>query len=99
MIWLTIAGMCAVTYVPRILPLLLGDGLVLPAPIRRWLSYFPYAAIGALIFPGILTSVPGSPWIGPAAGILAFGISWKVKSPMVAVLSAMALAIGLLPVS
>ncbi len=95
MIWLTIAGMCVVTYVPRILPLALGHGLVLPALVRRWLSYFPYAAIGALIFPGILTSVPRSPWIGLAAGGLALGISWKVKSPMFAVLAAIALAIGL----
>ncbi len=95
MIWLTIAGMCLVTYVPRILPLVMGDGLVLPALVRRWLSYFPYAAIGALIFPGILTSVPRSPWIGLAAGGLAFGIAWKVKSPMVAVLAAIALAIAL----
>jgi branched-subunit amino acid transport protein len=92
MIWLAIAGMCAATYVPRIIPLMLGESLLLPALIRRWLSYFPYAAIGALIFPGILGSVPKSPWIGVASGALAFGISWKVKSPMVAVLAAIALS-------
>jgi branched-subunit amino acid transport protein len=94
-IWLTIAGMCVVTYVPRVIPLLLGDGPALPALVRRWLAYFPYAAIGALIFPGILTSVPRSPWIGLAAGGLAFAVSLKVKSPMVAVLAAIALAIVL----
>jgi branched-subunit amino acid transport protein len=94
-IWLVIAGMCVATYVPRIIPFMLGESLALPPLIRRWLSYFPYAALGALIFPGILGSVPKSPWIGLAAGALAFGISWKVKSPMVAVLGAIALALVL----
>jgi branched-subunit amino acid transport protein len=95
MIWIAIAGMCVATYVPRIIPLMLGGDLPLPALLRRWLSFFPYAAIGALIFPGILGAVPGRPWIGVAAGILAFGVSWKIKNPMAAVLSAIALAVGL----
>jgi branched-subunit amino acid transport protein len=95
MIWIAIAGMCAATYIPRIIPFMLGDSLALPPLLRRWLSYFPYAALGALIFPGILASVPKSPWIGLAAGGLAFGISWKVKSPMAAVLGAIALAFAL----
>ncbi len=95
MIWLAIGGMCVATYVPRIIPLMLGESLLLPPLVRRWLSYFPYAAIGALIFPGILGAVPKSPWIGLASGALAFGISWKVKSPMVTVLSAIALSLVL----
>ena len=63
MIWLMIAGMCLVTFVPRAIPFILGRDLALPAWIRRWLSFFPYAALGALIFPGILTIIPGRPWI------------------------------------
>ncbi len=34
---------------------------MLPRWIRRWLSFFPYAALGSLIFPGILTVVDGRP--------------------------------------
>ncbi len=76
MIWLTIAGMFAATYLPRLLPFLLGRRLRLPAALDRWLRLFPYAVLGALIFPGILTASAAHPWrslaAGGAAGILAF---------------------------
>ena len=71
MIWLAILGMTAVTYLPRALPFLAGDGLKLPAWLRRWFRYFPYAALGALIFPGILSADPHKPWIGAGAGLFA----------------------------
>ena len=56
MIWLTIAAMALVTFVPRIIPFFVGRNLNLPPWIRRWLSFFPAAALGGLIFPGILLS-------------------------------------------
>ena len=59
MIWYMIAGMCVVTFVPRVIPLLLGRELALPRWVRRWLSYFPYAALGSLISPWWKAS-PGS---------------------------------------
>ena len=60
MIWL-LAGMFLVTYVPRLVPFLFAGQLDLPRWVRKWLKFFPYAALGALIFPGILTAVPGRP--------------------------------------
>ncbi len=95
MIWLMIAGMCVVTFVPRIIPLLLGQDLALPGWIRRWLSYFPYAALGSLIFPGILGVVDGKPWIGLAAGVLAAGLALKARNAIFPVLAAIALVVVL----
>jgi branched-subunit amino acid transport protein len=95
MIWLTIAGMCIVTFVPRAIPLVLGRDLNLPRWVKRWLSYFPYAALGALIFPGILSVIPGRPWIGVAAGACAALIGLKAQNAIFPVLAAIALTVAL----
>ena len=90
-----IAGMCAVTFVPRVIPLLLGRELALPAWIRRWLSFFPYSALGALIFPGILTVIPGRPWIGVAAGVVAALLALKARNAIFPVLIAIAVTVAM----
>ncbi|MBO8137753.1 MAG: AzlD domain-containing protein [Desulfotomaculum sp.] len=53
---LIVIGMAAVTYIPRMLPLLLLDGEKLPPFLKTFLRYIPCATISALIFPGIFTS-------------------------------------------
>ena len=54
-ILLMVTAMGLVTYLPRALPLTaLHDG-ALPPLLQRFLENIPYAALGALIFPGILT--------------------------------------------
>lgn len=63
--------MFAVTYIPRLIPFLLGQKLQLPGWVQRWLKYFSYAALGALIFPGILSIDPDRPWIGLSGGVFA----------------------------
>jgi branched-subunit amino acid transport protein len=90
-----VGGMCLVTFLPRVIPLVLGRDLVLPAWIRRWLSFFPYAALGSLIFPGILSVVDGKPWIGLAAGGAAALIALKARNAIFPVLAAIAAAVGL----
>lgn len=66
-----IAGMALVTYIPRMLPvLLIGQRNVSPWT-GRWLKSIPYAALGALIFPGILTVEQGEPLVGLAGGAVA----------------------------
>jgi branched-subunit amino acid transport protein len=95
MIWYMIAGMCVVTFVPRVIPLLLGRELALPRWVRRWLSYFPYAALGSLIFPGILSVVEGKPWIGLVAGVCAALLALKAKNAIFPVLAAIAVAVAL----
>jgi len=95
MIWLAIMGMCLVTYLPRAIPLLLGRDLALPGWLRRWLSFFPYAALGALIFPGILSVIDDKPWIGPAAGACAALVALKARNAIFPVLVGIAATVAL----
>lgn len=55
-ILLTIIGMGIVTYIPRMLPLIALQTENWPEWAKRMLSRVPYAVLGALIFPGILTA-------------------------------------------
>jgi branched-subunit amino acid transport protein len=90
-----IVGMCLVTFTPRVIPLLLGRDLALHGWIRRWLSYFPYAALGSLIFPGILGVVDGKAWIGLAAGVVAAGLALVARNAIIPVLASIALVVAL----
>lgn len=53
-VWLTIAGMGAVTYVPRLLPLLLLTTRTLPRPVVLWLRYVPVAVLAAMLLPSLV---------------------------------------------
>ncbi len=48
---LLIFAMTAVTYLPRLLPLLLLSRRKLPLAVERWLSYVPVAVLAALLGP------------------------------------------------
>jgi branched-subunit amino acid transport protein len=52
---LIIAGMAIVTYIPRMFPFIFMEKIKIPAFVQRILRNVPYAMLGALIFPGILT--------------------------------------------
>ena len=69
--WPLILSLGAVTLAPRLLPALWGQRFAPPRWFRRWLDAVPYAALGALIFPGILTADPKTPLTGLAAGAAA----------------------------
>jgi len=73
-IWLLLAGMFLVTYLPR-------------------LKFFPYAALGALIFPGILTAVPGRPGLAAGAGVIAAICSLFIRNITVIVVLAIAVVL------
>lgn len=70
-ILLIILGMSLVTMIPRYLPVWIVERFIMPNWIKKWLSFIPYAALGALIFPGILTIEEGNPWVGLVGGITA----------------------------
>jgi branched-subunit amino acid transport protein len=53
---LLIAGMTLVTYLPRLLPLALLQNLKLSPVLIRFMKFIPYAALAALIFPGVADS-------------------------------------------
>jgi len=66
-----IIGMAIVTAVPRFIPAILVDRFVFRDWMNRWLQAIPYAALGALIFPGILSVKEDAPHIGIIGGIVA----------------------------
>lgn len=71
-----IIGMAVVTVVPRMIPAWLLDR-ARPTPlIEAWLSHVPYAVLGALIFPGIMTVQPERPFVGLGAGAVAALLAW-----------------------
>lgn len=72
---LIILGMALVTYLPRLLPAIFLDRVQFPAWFHRWLKSIPYAALGALIFPGVLLVDQDQPLIGLLGGIAALGLS------------------------
>jgi branched-subunit amino acid transport protein len=68
-----VLGMAIVTYVPRMLPMVILQNIQLPPFWSRFLRNIPYAALGALIFPGILHSTGGntaSAAVGMGASVL-----------------------------
>ncbi len=53
-VFLTICGMGVVTYLPRLLPMLLLSNRKLSPWIARWLSFVPATVLAALLAPGLL---------------------------------------------
>jgi branched-subunit amino acid transport protein len=54
LIFLTLLGMQAVTYLPRVLPLWILSSLTLPRVVETWLHYVPPAVLAAMLFPAVL---------------------------------------------
>ncbi|CDQ21140.1 AzlD domain-containing protein [Halobacillus karajensis] len=75
LIWMII-GMAVVTAVPRFLPVMIVDFITFPKWMDRWLNAIPYAALGALIFPGIMSVKPEAPQIGVIAGLVGILLAW-----------------------
>ena len=57
-------GMAFVTYLPRLIPLLLMKDKNIPKRVNAFLECIPVAAIGALIIPAIFTATPEKPIAG-----------------------------------
>lgn len=53
---LIVIGMAVVTYFPRMAPMVLLKDIKLPHFLKTFFQFIPYAALGALIIPGIFTS-------------------------------------------
>lgn len=61
-LFLIIVGMALVTYIPRILPLLLLSSRSLPPVVREWLSLLPPALMAALVAQAVLMA-DGRPFL------------------------------------
>src|SRR5699024_7759549 len=69
MIIIIIIGMSLATMIPRVIPAFIVDKLQFRDWVNRWLNAISYAALGALIFPGILSVNPDQPYIGLMGGL------------------------------
>ena len=87
MILLMIVGMAAVTYIPRMLPLVFLNGIQLPPFLQGVLKNVPFATLGALIVPGIFT-INEDIWFGIIGAATAFIVAYLGANVILVVLSA-----------
>lgn len=93
MVWL-ILGMALVTYIPRMLPLVFLDTEKFPQWMKGVLQNVPYAALGALIFPGIL-GAHDQLWIALFGGVVAVAFAYLGANLIVVVLASIGFVSGL----
>ncbi len=86
-VWIIIILMAVVTYLPRYIPLQFLRNRQPSSFVRRVFLYLPYAALGALIFPGVIHAVPGFPLAALAGMTAAVAVSWFKGGLVPAVLS------------
>jgi branched-subunit amino acid transport protein len=86
--WLTILGMCIVTYALRATVLITG-GNRFPAWLERGLEYVPIALFAALVAPGLFRP-HGQIALGPeaVAGAVAALVAWRTGGKMPLILLA-----------
>lgn len=68
--------MMIVTYLPRLLPMYFINVEKIPAELKRFLSFIPYAALGALILPGSISAISGRPEVSALGIAAAAVIAW-----------------------
>ena len=88
-ILILVAGMMLVTYIPRLIPLILTDKMKFGGKFEKFLKLIPYTAMSALIFPGVFT-VDVNPLVGIVGGAVAGLLAWFKCPVMVCVLAAIA---------
>lgn len=71
-----IIGMMAVTYLPRLIPLLMMTERPLNPSLRRFLLYIPYTALSVLIVRGVMQAAPGMRFATIAGIAAASACSW-----------------------
>ncbi|MBQ8162766.1 MAG: AzlD domain-containing protein [Clostridia bacterium] len=73
--------MMAVTYGVRLLPSFITDKIKISRKAEKFLNLIPFTALGALIFPGVL-SVDASRWyVGAIGAVVAIALSCIKRMP------------------
>lgn len=90
MIIAIIIGMALVTMIPRAIPAFIVDKLRFHDWVNRWLNAIPFAALGALIFPGILSVKTDQPHIGLIGGGVAIVLAYLGLNVILVVIGAIA---------
>ncbi|MFC4559124.1 AzlD domain-containing protein [Virgibacillus kekensis] len=76
MIFAIIIGMSLATMIPRVIPAFIVDRLQFRGWVNKWLNAIPFAALGALIFPGILNVKADQPLVGLTGGAIAIVLAY-----------------------
>lgn len=87
-VYVLILCMMVVTYLPRFIPLLLMRNKKIPKKVEEFLSYIPYAALGALIIPGFATAIEGHFFVSLAGTLVALLIGYYKGGNVLPVLGA-----------
>ena len=94
--WIIIGGMTLVTFLPRVIPILLLSGRKMPKIVERWLSLIAPAILSALLLPELLLDRSGqTPSLSffnlyLFAAFPTFLVAWKTKSLFGAVVTGLA---------
>jgi branched-subunit amino acid transport protein len=93
---LLIAGMAAVTFGARYLPMAVLRRFTLPDPLLRGLSYVAPVVLMAIIAPTMLMPVGNRPDLSLEngylwAGLLSFVIAWRWKNLLLTIVAGMGL--------
>lgn len=87
--WLNLAVMAGVTYLIRMLPLVLLKRKLNNQFVQSFLYYMPYAVLGAMTFPDIIFST-GSVWSAAFGLLIAIVLSYFERGLLTVALSACA---------
>ncbi|PLR67394.1 MULTISPECIES: AzlD domain-containing protein [Bacillaceae] len=88
-----IIGMAAVTYLPRMIPLVALSGIELPVFVQNVLRNVPYATLGALIVPGVFF-IQEDIWFGIIGAIAAFAVAYLGLNVIVVVMGSILTLLG-----
>lgn len=83
--------MAGVTYLIRMLPLAAIRGRVRSVFLQSFLYYVPYAVLGAMTFPAVLSST-GNLWSAVAGTVAALILGWLEKGLLTVAAAACAVA-------
>ncbi|NLK22281.1 MAG: AzlD domain-containing protein [Epulopiscium sp.] len=82
-----ILGIAIVTYIPRLIPFTLVSKKSMNPTLKKFLTYVPYATLGALIIPDAFTFIPNNPLAAWGGVITAFLLSWLKGNIVLSVLA------------
>ncbi|NCC75203.1 MAG: AzlD domain-containing protein [Clostridia bacterium] len=82
-----IATMAVVTYIPRVLPLLLVRGRIQSTFLRSFLYYVPYAVLSGMTIPAIFTAT-STPVSATAGLLVAVGLGLSGRTLLTVALGA-----------
>ena len=93
-IWLTMAGMGAVSFITRLLPIVLLEKLRLNGAWQRALRFVPPAVFAAIIVPELTAGgqamLSAAGVVRLSAAMLAAVVAWRTRSVLLTIITGMA---------